>query len=454
MKQFFAKNLLIFFCSIVLHQVQGQEPAKQAVAAAHPNWSLQSNIYEVNIRQYTQEGTFNAFAAHIDRLKEMGVHTLWFMPINPISKVDRKGSLGSYYAVSDYTAVNPEFGTMQDFQRLVQQIHGKGMKVLIDWVPNHTGADHRWLTEQPGFFVKDSSGKAAMAKDWSDTRQLDYANPVMRDSMIAAMKYWIQRADIDGFRCDVAWNVPGDFWKDCISQLRKEKPVFMLAEGEDGYLPENGFDAVYPWRAFQVLVDIAAGKKNALALDTVQRLMDSIYPANTMLLHFTSNHDENSWNKADYATMPGASHQPFAVLTQTLPGSIPLVYSGQEEPVLKPIAFFEKDPIEFGQYKRAPLYNKLLHLRSGNQALAAQVPMQKIRTGNDEAIYAFYRKSGNQFVYVLVNLTGKQQAYNIDHASLRNLSGLSAKEMFSGKKYAAVPSGKGILKPWESRVYF
>lgn len=232
------------------------------------------------------------------------------------------------------------------------------------------------------------------------------------------------------------------------------KNIFMLAEGEDAYLPENGFDAVYPWRAFHVLVDIAAGKKNALALDTVQRLMGSIYPKNTMLLQFTSNHDENSWNKADFATMPGASHEPFAVLTQTLPGSIPLVYSGQEEPVLRPIAFFEKDPMVFGQYKRAPLYNKLLHLRTANKALAANVPMQKLNTGNDEAVYAFYRKSGNQFVYVVVNLTGEQQYYSIDAGRVREISGKPVKELLSGKTYHAAPSGKSRLNPWESRIYY
>ena len=163
----------------------------QAKPGDHPAWIMQGNIYEVNIRQYTAEGTLSAFAKHLDRLKSMGVQTLWFMPLNPISKVDRKGTFGSYYAVSDYTAINPEFGTMADWVNLVKEIHQKGMKVIIDWVPNHTGADNRWLTEHPDFFVRDSTGKASMAKDWDDTRQLDYTNPVMEDSMIDAMKYWL-----------------------------------------------------------------------------------------------------------------------------------------------------------------------------------------------------------------------------------------------------------------------
>ncbi|RZK10400.1 MAG: hypothetical protein EOO56_29285 [Hymenobacter sp.] len=174
----------------------------------HPAWILQGNIYEVNVRQYTPEGTLNAFAKHLDRLQKMGVQTLWFMPLNPISQRDRKGSLGSYYAVQDYTKLNPEYGTMADWERLVKDIHGRGMKVLIDWVPNHTGADSPWLTRHPDFFVKDKKGQPAVPFDWTDTRQLDYKNPEMQDSMIAAMRYWVDKTGIDGFRCDVAGRWP------------------------------------------------------------------------------------------------------------------------------------------------------------------------------------------------------------------------------------------------------
>ncbi len=428
--------------------------AQQATLSTIPSWALQSNVYEVNVRQYTKEGTFNAFARHLNRLKDMGVGIVWFMPINPISVVDRKGSMGSYYAVSDYTSVNPEFGTMADFKQIVQTIHGLGMKVIIDWVPNHTGGDHRWLKEQPDFFEKDSTGKAAMAKDWADTRQLNYQNPVMRDSMIAAMKFWVNNTNIDGFRCDVAWNVPGDFWSTCIAKLKKIKPLYMLAEGEDPYLAQNGFDATYPWKAFHVLVDIAAGKKNALALDSVQHLIDTSFPPHTSLLYFTSNHDENSWNKADYATMPGAVHEPFAVLSQTLPRSIPLVYSGQEEPLLRPLEFFEKDPIEFDKYKRASFYRKIMQLRSSNAALAANVKFTRLPTGNDKAVYAFYRRSGQQMVCVIVNLTGAGQTALLDAKSLQSIAVKPVKELLSGVSLPRIPAGKMVLKAWESRVYY
>src|SRR6266513_569156 len=227
-------SLIIFSCK---NKDVKTANAKEEKTISHPAWIMQGNIYEVNIRQYTPEGTFNAFAKHLDRLKEMGVQTLWFMPLNPISKIDRKGTLGSYYAVSDYTTINPEFGSLADWKQLVQTIHDKGMKVIIDWVPNHTGADHRWIKDHPDFFVKDSSGKPAIPYGWTDTSQLDYKNSVMQDSMIAAMKYWMTNTGIDGFRCDVAWNVPAEFWSKCTSQLRAiNKNIFMLAEGDKPYL--------------------------------------------------------------------------------------------------------------------------------------------------------------------------------------------------------------------------
>jgi alpha-amylase len=384
----------------------------------HPAWILQGNIYEVNVRQYTREGTLNAFAKHLDRLKSMGVQTLWFMPLNPISKVDRKGTLGSYYAVSDYTSLNPEFGTMNDWMELVKEIHSKGMKVIIDWVPNHTGADNHWLTEHPDFFVKDSTGKAAMAKDWADTRQLDYNNPVMEDSMIAAMKFWLVNSNIDGFRCDVAWNVPGSFWSKCIPKLRKIKNIFMLAEGDSSYLPASGFDAVYPWHMFHMMEKIAKGDRPAFALDSIQSQNVSNYPANTIQMYFTSNHDENSWNKADYGSFPGRIHAPFAVFTQTMVNGVPLIYSGQEEPVLRAIQFFEKDPIVFGKFERARFYKILLNLRKKNPALAVNASFRKVNAGDERAVYAYVRETGPDKILVILNLSDKEQTISVKDKSL------------------------------------
>jgi alpha-amylase len=440
--QFF---VLIVFCKI--NKTAGLNPGPGPYTG-HPSWILQGNIYEVNVRQYSKQGTLKEFSKSLDRLKAMGVQTLWFMPLNPISKVARKGTLGSYYAISDYTAMNPEFGTMSDWVVLVKAIHARGMKVIIDWVPNHTGADNRWLTVHPDFFVKDSAGNAAVAKDWMDTRQLDYNNPEMRDSMIAAMKWWISKSNIDGFRCDVAWNIPESFWQVCISKLRTVKNVFMLAEGDSVYLPRAGFDAVYPWHMFHMMEKVANGSRPAFALDSVQNFDEMAYPANTIQMYFTSNHDENSWNKADYGTFPGRSHAPFAVFTQTMVNGVPLIYSGQEEPVLRPLSFFEKDPIEFAKYGRAKFYQTLLNLRKNNPALAVDGSFRKVNVGDDKAVYAYVRQKGSNKIFVILNLSDKEQTITItDNALLGN-----PLNVFTGKKELLNTKARKI-EPWGYAIY-
>lgn len=443
--------LLALLCGCCFRQAFGQAPVASAALAkplAHPAWIMQGNIYEVNVRQYTPEGTLNAFAKHLDRLQKMGVETLWFMPLNPISKIDRKGSLGSYYAVADYTKLNPEFGTMADWQRLVQAIHARGMKVLIDWVPNHTGADARWLTQHPDFFVKDKEGKPAVAFDWADTKQLNYKNPEMQDSMIAAMRYWVKNSDIDGFRCDVAWNVPGAFWQRAIPTLRQSKSLFMLAEGDSAYLPRSGFDAVYPWHMFHAMEKVAAGKRPATALDSVYQGWQQQYPKGTIEMYFTSNHDENSWNKADYGSFPGRVHAPFAVFTQTMGHSVPLIYSGQEEPVLRPLQFFDKDPMTFGKYERAPFYATLLTLRKRNPALAADASFRKVKAGDERTVYAYVREKAGSKVLVILNLSAKPQTVTVQEQALLG----TPRNVFKGttEQLTAKPRQ---LAPWGYAVY-
>lgn len=416
----------------------------------HPAWIMQGNIYEVNIRQYTQEGTFNAFAKHLDRLKEMGVQTLWFMPINPISVKDRKGALGSYYAVANYTAVNPEYGTLEDWKNLVAKAHEMGFKVIIDWVPNHTGADHYWLEKHPDFYVLDSVTKKPVSPfDWTDTRKLNYNNPAMCDSMIASMKYWITETNIDGFRCDVAPEVPEVFWKRCIDTLKSQKNVFMLAEGDKPWLHAAGFDETYTWNDFNMMKLIAKGERKASALDSTINKTDTSFPKNALRLFFTSNHDENSWNKADYATMPGESHAPFAVLTQTLKNSVPLIYTGQEEPKLDSISFFYKDAISFGKFQRASFYKTLLNARKNNAALAANASFSKLVTTNDDAVFAFVRENNGKKVVVITNLSKTPQSVTINNKIIEG----EATELFTNKKETLKSSQALTLPAWGYLVY-
>lgn len=416
-------NRIFLFIAIVVMAVaacQVKETTLQPVASgAHPAWIMQGNIYEVNVRQFTPEGTLDAFSKHLDRLKEMGVQTLWFMPLNPISKKERKGTLGSYYAVASFTSVNPEFGTMEDWKELVYEIHKRDMKVIIDWVPNHTGADHAWITSHPEFYVQDSTGKPAVAFDWADVRQLNYKNTILQDSMINSMKYWLTNTNIDGFRVDVAWNVPAEFWNKCIPKLRNMKEnLFMLAEGDKAYLSTTGFDAVYPWSMFKMMQKVAKGERTPLALDSIKAVNDTVYAPGTIQLYFTSNHDENSWNKSDFQTFPGASHAPFAVFTQTMINSVPLVYSGQEEPVLRALEFFEKDPIGFEKYQRAQFYKTLLELRTKNPALAADASFTKVSVGDDNSVYAFIRQKGEAKILVILNFSPDEQEISVTDASL------------------------------------
>ncbi len=420
-----------------------------ATIDGHPAWIMNSNIYEVNIRQYTVEGTFNAFAKHLDRLKEMGVGTLWFMPINPISKVDRKGTLGSYYAVSSYTDINPEYGTLEDWNALVKKAHEMGFKIVIDWVPNHTGADHPWLKTHPDFYVQDSSGKAISQFDWTDTRKLNYKNPALEDSMIASMQYWLRTSDIDGFRCDVAPEVSDSFWLKAIPILKKEKNIFMLAEGDLGRMHQDGFDATYTWSDFAMMKLIASGKRTANALDSVINKTDTTFPKNAIRMYFTSNHDENSWNKADFATMPGDSHAPFAVLTQTMKRSVPLIYSSQEEPLLRAISFFEKDSIPFKKYARAPFYKTLLALHTNTPALAANANFKKLVSSADDKVYAYIRSAGKSKILVVLNLSASAQKITIADTQIAG----DATELFTAAKSALKAGQSFSLPAWGYQVY-
>jgi alpha-amylase len=232
------------------------------------------------------------------------------------------------------------------------------------------------------------------------------------------MKFWLVKTNIDGFRCDVAWNVPAAFWKRCIGELRRGRNIFMLAEGDKRYLCRNGFDATYSWEMFHAMARIAKGGSPAFALDSVKAKYDKVYAPNALELYFTSNHDENTWNHADYGLFPGAAHAPFAVFTQTTYHSVPLIYSGQEEPVLRSLQFFEKDPIEFKNFAREKFYRTLLDLRKNNIALASNASFRKINVGDPKAMYAYVREKAGKKVLVRLNLSSTEQTISIKENDL------------------------------------
>lgn len=425
--------------------------ADSIAATFHPSWSEQATIYEVNLRQYSSAGNFAGFEKSLPRLKEMGVNILWFMPINPIGMIGRKNKptdLGSYYSVRDYYAVNPEFGTFEQWKELVRMAHESGFKVILDWVPNHTAPDHPWISKHPDYYKKDNSGKPAVPFDWTDTRQLDYSNREMCDSMVAAMKFWIDQSDIDGFRCDVAWNVPDSFWRAAIGSLRKIKPIFMLAEGEKPGLNEAGFDATYPWSVMNVAYGIYSGKTSVRQLDSIINHNDSIYPKNAFRMYFTTNHDENSWNGTEFERF-GDAYKTFAVWAFTMGKSIPLIYSGQEEPNKKRLAFFVRDSIHWNQYALIPFYKNLVDLRKSTPALAGSASFARLKTSADEVIYAYERKAAGRKLVVILNLSAHTTDCKIQDEEIKG----AAKEVFTGSTENLDTQKQFNLQPWSWLVY-
>jgi len=415
-------------------------------------WAHATNIYEVNIRQYTPEGTFSAFAQHLTRLKDMGVETLWLMPVQPIGKVNRKGTMGSYYSIQDYVSVNPEYGTLDDFKSLVQQAHQMGFKLIIDWVANHTSWDHAWTKTNPEFFTLDDNGNFRPPyPEWADVIDLNFDSTELRSAMIAAMKFWITEFDIDGFRCDMAHLVPLDFWKAARKDLDIEKKLFWLAETEDANYHE-AFDVSYTWQFLHKMEAFWKNETNISGLDSVLYQYTTVFPDSALRLFFTSNHDENSHSGSEYKRM-GDAAKSFAVLCSTWNG-IPLVYSGQELPNYKSIQFFEKDPINWtGDYELHTFYKTLLNLHSNNPALRAadeNVKTYRINTSEDQYIFTFLRKNSNHEVFVILNLSNMANLrFDIQSDKITGVF----KNSFTGEVFDFTDEKSFMMQPWEFLVF-
>ncbi len=385
-----------------------------------------SNIYEVNIRQYTSEGTFNAFQKHLPRLKEMGVDVIWLMPITPISQKDKKGSLGSYYACSSYTKINPEFGTEKDFESLVNQVHALGMKIIIDWVANHTGCEHEWMELHPHWFSQNEAGEFTERNGWEDVVDLNFEHSEMRTALIGAMQYWVRTFSIDGFRCDMAHLVPLDFWKEAKKTCETIAPLFWLAECEQREYHEV-FEATYAWHWMHVSEKMA--KSEASIHDIYNVLHDyQNYPQGARKLFFTSNHDENSWNGTEYEKY-GTAAKPWAVFANTWKG-ISLLYSGQELPNQKRLAFFDKDTIDWTQEPSLhSFYKTLFDFRKSTPAImhgeTFNLPTQS------DSVMAYLRYDSEHTVLVMLNLGSMHQKVNISHEKLTG----KFTQIFSGLSY-------------------
>ena len=385
--------------------------APAADTAFYPSWSRDDVIYEINVRQFTPEGTFTALQPHLPRLAGMGVDILWLMPVQPIGVQNRKGGLGSYYSIRDYTAINPEYGTEADFRRFVDAAHAQGMRVILDWVANHTAWDHPWITQHPDWYTRRADGTISFPldaegreTDWTDVADLNFGSAPMRRAMITDMRWWLDRMNIDGFRMDVAWGIPYDFWAEARRELVAARPdVFLLAEAEDHRL-HQWFHASYAWELHHLMNDVAQGEKPTAELDRYFAKQDTLYGPGAYRMMFTSNHDENSWQGTEFERM-GANHLPAFVLSATFENSFPLLYTGQEASLNKRLRFFEKDTVDWSGPSLAPFYTAMFALKEQQPALwngPWGAPQTRLQTSGDR-VYAFTRTRGDNTVLVAVN---------------------------------------------------
>lgn len=427
-------------------EVKNQVPNEPFKA---PEWSVNATIYEVNTRQFTDEGTFNAFLSHLPKLKEMGIDILWFMPIHPIGVKNRKGTLGSYYSIKNYTEVNPEFGTVQDFKNLVKEAHNLGMYVIIDWVANHTSWDNVWTETHPEFYTKDSTGNLVSPFDWSDVIDLNYDNKELWNYMRDAMKYWVDECNIDGFRCDVAAMVPLEFWKWLRPQLQTNKKLFMLAEAHEPELHE-AFDMTYSWQLKDLFVGIAEGKMSAADLYNLFEKEKTEYPKDAYRMVFTTNHDENSWQGSDKERF-GKYAKQFAVITGVVPG-MPLVYSGMEADLDKKLLFFEKDPIKWKDSEYRNIYTKLFNLKKENKALwngSNGGELVKIDTG-DPSLFAFMREKDENKVLAIFNLSDKKKKVSLNN----KLAVGDYKDLWTGQNHTVNDNYSLTLEPLGNIIFY
>ncbi|WP_338376933.1 alpha-amylase family glycosyl hydrolase [uncultured Flavobacterium sp.] len=447
------------------------EEIKSEIAQFSPEVEENAVIYEVNIRQYSPEGTFNEFTKDIPKLKELGVKIIWVMPIFPISETKRKATggdeskfasempkeeqskyLGSYYAVSDFKKVNPEFGTIEDFRKMVQTAHENGIYVILDWVPNHTGWDHVWIKEHPEYYTKNEKGEiidpinpeTGKSWGWTDVADLNYDNQDLRAAMANDMLHWIKNENVDGFRCDVASNVPTDFWKETIPVLRKEKNIFMLAEAwQPELMKDNLFDMGYNWTSHHLINDIAKGKKNAIDWDKFIEEDNNKYEANDILMSFVDNHDENSWNGTVQSRL-GKAEEALTALSYVAPG-MPLIYSGNEYGLNHSLKFFEKDSIPKTKGKEWDFRAKLGTLKNTNIALNGgknKASYTRIKTSNDKNVLVFEREKDGKKIIYMANLSSKPMDVSV------SLNG-SYKDVLTGETIDLNEKQIYPLKPWQ-----
>jgi glycosidase len=375
------------------------------------------------------------------------------MPIHPIGERNRKGTLGSPYAVRDYRAINPAYGTAADFRALVQAVHARGMKLILDWVPNHTAADHPWVRQHPDWYLRDERGEPSVPRDekgkltdWTDVVQLDYGNPAVRREMIATMRYWLEEFGIDGFRVDVAGFIPSDFWREATPALRAAvpRPILLLAEWGDLGMHRVGFDLTYGWDGYKGLKAVWAGEPAASFVEAEMADMGAM-PAGGMRMRFTTNHDETAWDAPPLTLFGGSPGARAAFVAIALLPGRPLLYNGQEVENPRKVALFEREPIDWnqpGSAKARMFYQTVVKLARTEPGLVAR-EVEPVRTSAPDDVIAYRRRD----LVILVN--ARPRAVRL---ALRAISVAGSPDLLSGRiqqgDLVELPAfGAVVLKP-------
>ncbi len=419
----------------------------------HTAWSYDAVMYEMNVRQLTEKGTFTAAMSHLQHLKDIGVDVVWVMPIYPIGMVERKGSLGSYYSISDYCAVNPEFGTMSDFNAFVGEAHRLGIKVILDWVANHTSRDAKWLREKTmSWYERDEHGTAKVPWDWSDTAKLNYGEKDVWQGQIEAMKFWVTEHNIDGFRCDMAMLVPIEFWQEVRRELQSVKSdIFMLAEAEGTEFFEKAFDACYGWELHHAMVDVAQCKSRVDVLRSKIYTILNNYPQTSMHLSFTSNHDENSWSGSEQSRFREALNA-MSALTFVLPKSLPLIYTGQEIGYAHSFAFFDKDAMpKFEANEITEKYRRLCEMKHSYTTLCSADrggSFVEINNNAPDCLFTFVRENEQGRVVYIANLS----PYKVFSDFHTGIYAGEYTDVVSGEQTTLFEHTWGDMEPWSYRL--
>jgi cyclomaltodextrinase / maltogenic alpha-amylase / neopullulanase len=400
--------LVISTGGATLPRSQSNQTAAAKSARPARSWERDGVIYQIFPRAFSAEGDFNGITKRLDDLKSLGVTILWLMPIHPIGQLKKKGTIGSPYAVKDYYGINPDYGTKEDFKRLISESHRRGMKVIIDIVANHTAWDSV-LMAHPDYYKHDAKGNITYPYDWYDIAALNYNSQPLRRYMTDMLKYWIREFDLDGFRCDVAGEVPTDFWETARSELDQIKPdIMMLAEAHKAELLEQAFDLDYSWPLHSTLTEVLQGHKPATEIRNAWEKEVCEWPKNSLHLRFSDNHDE----RRAIARFGERGALAASALVFTLDG-VPLLYNGMEVGDTTESgapALFERLPIFWSIRERRPefprFYQQIISLRRSSNALRLG-RLEWLHNSDENRVVSYLRRATNEEALVVINMSSR-----------------------------------------------